>query len=45
MITLSHELANEQSQPHIRNAASVALKNALSARVSRGDAPNDEFPR
>ncbi|KAF9516651.1 hypothetical protein BS47DRAFT_619973 [Hydnum rufescens UP504] len=32
MITLSHELANEQSQPHIRNAASVALKNALSAR-------------
>jgi importin subunit beta-1 len=32
MVTLSAELANEQSALHIRNAASVALKNALSAR-------------
>ncbi|KAG8835928.1 karyopherin beta [Serendipita sp. 399] len=29
---LSAELANEQSQPHIRNAAGLALKNAFTSR-------------
>ena len=33
-MTLSHELANESSVNHVRNAAAVALKNALTARVS-----------
>ncbi|KIJ60940.1 hypothetical protein HYDPIDRAFT_169967 [Hydnomerulius pinastri MD-312] len=32
MVMLSSELANESSQIHIRNAAGLALKNALSAR-------------
>ncbi|KAI5990413.1 karyopherin Kap95 [Pisolithus albus] len=32
MLMLSSELANESSQIHIRNAAALALKNALSAR-------------
>lgn len=32
LITLAQELANEQAQPHIRQAAGVALKNTLSAR-------------
>lgn len=32
---LSTELANETSQLHIRNAAALALKNALSARVRK----------
>lgn len=31
--TLANELANEQAQPFIRNAAGLAFKNALSARV------------
>jgi hypothetical protein len=35
MMTLSQELANEASQPHVRNAASLAMKNALTARVSQ----------
>lgn len=35
MMTLSQELANETSQPHVRNAASLAMKNALTARVSQ----------
>jgi hypothetical protein len=30
---MSAELANESSQPHVRNAAGLALKNALTARV------------
>jgi importin subunit beta-1 len=33
MLTLAAELGNEQSPVHIRNAAGVALKNALTARV------------
>ncbi|KAF8316436.1 ARM repeat-containing protein [Clavulina sp. PMI_390] len=32
MITLSQELQNESAQVHVRNAASLAMKNALSAR-------------
>ncbi|KIM58066.1 hypothetical protein SCLCIDRAFT_1218905 [Scleroderma citrinum Foug A] len=32
MLMLSAELANENSETHIRNAAGLALKNALSAR-------------
>ncbi|KAH7907378.1 armadillo-type protein [Hygrophoropsis aurantiaca] len=32
MVMLSSELANENSQLHVRNAAGLALKNALSAR-------------
>ncbi|KAH7882223.1 armadillo-type protein [Phlebopus sp. FC_14] len=32
MVMLSSELANEGSQLHVRNAAGLALKNALSAR-------------
>jgi importin subunit beta-1 len=35
MLTLSDELRNENSQIHIRHAASLALKNALSARVRK----------
>lgn len=35
MAMLSTELANESSQLHIRNAAALALKNALSARVRK----------
>lgn len=35
MTILSAELANESSQLHIRNAAALALKNALSARVRK----------
>lgn len=35
MAMLSAELANENSQLHIRNAAALALKNALSARVRK----------
>lgn len=35
MLMLSVELANENSQMHIRNAAGLALKNALSARVRK----------
>lgn len=33
MLALSTELGNEQSLTHIRNAAGIAIKNALSARV------------
>lgn len=33
MLILSDELRNESSQIHTRNAAGLALKNALSARV------------
>lgn len=33
MHTLAAELANEQTDPHIRNAAGLAFKNALAARV------------
>jgi importin subunit beta-1 len=33
MMMLSAEMVNESSQPHIRNAAGLALKNALTARV------------
>ncbi len=29
---LSRELANEQGQPHVRTAAGLALKNALTAK-------------
>ncbi|KAF8335779.1 karyopherin Kap95 [Cantharellus anzutake] len=32
VVTLSHELANENALAHVRNAAAVALKNALTAR-------------
>lgn len=32
---LSSELVNEASQLHVRNAAGLALKNALTARVSK----------
>ncbi|THH30317.1 hypothetical protein EUX98_g3876 [Antrodiella citrinella] len=32
MLMLSSELVNEGSQPHVRNAAGLALKNALTAR-------------
>jgi hypothetical protein len=35
MLILSDELRNENSQIHTRNAASLALNNALSARVSK----------
>jgi importin subunit beta-1 len=34
MHTLAMELANEQQQSHIRNAAGIAIKNALTGRVS-----------
>lgn len=34
LLTLSAELANESRDINIRNAAGIALKNALSARVS-----------
>jgi hypothetical protein len=34
MHTLATELANESTDPHIRNAAGLAFKNALAARVS-----------
>ena len=34
MLMLSSELVNEASASHVRNAAGLALKNALSARVS-----------
>jgi hypothetical protein len=34
MLMLSAELANDQSAIHIRNAAGIAIKNALTARVS-----------
>jgi len=33
MLILSDELRNESSQIHTRNAAGLALKNSLSARV------------
>lgn len=33
MLMLSAELVNEASPLHIRNAAGLALKNALTARV------------
>lgn len=33
MMMLSTELVNEASQPHVRNAAGLALKNAISAKV------------
>ena len=33
MLMLSNELVNESSQPHVRNAAGLALKNALTSRV------------
>jgi importin subunit beta-1 len=35
MLMLSDELRNENSQIHTRNAAGLALKNALSARVRK----------
>jgi importin subunit beta-1 len=35
MMLLSAQLANEQAASHIRNASGLALKNALSAKVSR----------
>lgn len=34
MITLASELANESQQSHIRNAAGIAIKNALTGRES-----------
>ena len=34
MLMLSAELGNESSPPHVRNAAGLALKNALTAKVS-----------
>ena len=34
MLMLSAELGNESSLPHVRNAAGLALKNALTAKVS-----------
>jgi hypothetical protein len=34
MLMLCSELGNESSPPHVRNAAGLALKNAVSARVS-----------
>lgn len=34
MHTLAMELANENQQSHIRNAAGIAIKNALTGRVS-----------
>ena len=36
MITLSTELINENTPSHIRSAAGIALKNALTARVRVG---------
>jgi len=33
MYTLATEMANEQQQSHIRNAAGIAIKNALTGRV------------
>lgn len=33
MLMLSAELGNESSPPHVRNAAGLALKNALTAKV------------
>ena len=33
MLMLSAELGNESSLPHVRNAAGLALKNALTAKV------------
>lgn len=35
MLMLCSELVNESSPSHVRNAAGLALKNAVSARVSR----------
>jgi hypothetical protein len=34
MFMLSQELANEQGRPDIRGVAGLALKNALTAKVS-----------
>ena len=39
MLMLSAELGNESSQPHVRNAAGLALKNALTAKV------RESYPR
>lgn len=38
MSTLATELANEAAQSHIRNAAGLAIKNALSAREAQRSA-------
>ena len=40
MLMLSAELGNESSPPHVRNAAGLALKNALTAKVRVSYAPN-----
>lgn len=40
MHTLASELANEASPVFVRNAAGLALKNALTARVRRAVAPS-----
>ena len=45
MMTLSQELANEASQAHVRNAASLAMKNALTARVSQHVAVYPTYPQ
>ena len=45
MLTLSTELVNENSLPHVRNAAGLALKNALTAKVSLPPHPLHPSPR
>lgn len=35
MLMLSSELVNENSLPHVRNAAGLALKNTLTAKVRK----------
>ena len=40
MLMLSAELGNESSPPHVRNAAGLALKNALTAKVRISYPPN-----
>ena len=40
MLMLSNELINENSLLHVRDAAGLALKNALTARVSPHPSPS-----
>ncbi|KAI0070966.1 ARM repeat-containing protein [Panus rudis PR-1116 ss-1] len=40
MLMLAGELTNESSQPHVRNAAGLALKNALTARENARQVEN-----
>ena len=44
MHTLASELANEATPVFVRNAAGLALKNALTARVCNAFTFNPPFP-